>query len=102
MILVLSPEGAESSFLVDTAADQLSTTLDKPGFDKLETAVTIPRFAFEESYDLALIMPELGTQRVFTNEAELDAISDVPLKVDTAVHKARILVRAIHLCRQIG
>ncbi|CAD7694714.1 unnamed protein product, partial [Ostreobium quekettii] len=92
MILVLSPEGAESSFLVDTAADQLATTLDKPGFDKLETAVTIPRFAFEESYDLALIMPELGTQRVFTNEAELDAISDVPLKVDTAVHKARILV----------
>ncbi|CAD7703081.1 unnamed protein product [Ostreobium quekettii] len=91
MIIVLNNPDLDSSFQVDLAADALRV-LDQPEFVKVSTEVTIPRFSFEESYDLKQILPELGTERVFTGDAELGVISDAPLFVDTAVHKARIQV----------
>jgi len=56
------------------------------------TEIHIPKFTFEREYSLHEIMPELNTELVFTNAADLSIISEQGLQVDTGVHKARIEV----------
>lgn len=66
--------------------------LDSASYEEGEMEVRIPKFSFEKEYDLDRILPQMGMELLFTDFADLSGISDVRLKVDTAVHKARILV----------
>lgn len=66
--------------------------LESASYEEGEMEVRIPKFSFEKEYNLDRILPQMGMELLFTDFADLSGISDVPLKVDTAVHKARILV----------
>lgn len=48
----------------------------------------MPKFRIETSYDLRESMNALGIRRAWTGAAELDSITDEPLALSKAVHKA--------------
>ncbi|PAV60709.1 hypothetical protein WR25_02915 [Diploscapter pachys] len=54
--------------------------------------VKIPKMKIETSQKLNDMLQKVGITKVFTNSAQLDGISDVPLKVSDAMHKAMIEV----------
>ena len=55
-----------------------------------ELIINIPKFKFD--YDLNLVddLKKLDIKKVFTEDAELSLISDIPLYVSDAIHKADI------------
>ncbi|XP_050535095.1 serpin B10-like [Daktulosphaira vitifoliae] len=52
--------------------------------------VKLPRFKIEQTIDLKTVLSEIGCSTMFTPNADFSEISDIPLKISKAVHKAYI------------
>ncbi|TDQ49576.1 serpin family protein [Actinorugispora endophytica] len=55
-------------------------------------ALALPRFDVTHHQELTDVLDSAGVRTVFTDAADLSAISPVPLKVDSVVHQARLRV----------
>ena len=61
--------------------------------DRYDVTLKFPRFKAECSYEMhKSILPEMGMNIPFTNDADFSGISDTPIKISNVIHKTFIEV----------
>ncbi|CAD7696983.1 unnamed protein product [Ostreobium quekettii] len=96
MLIVLPNDESQDEFS-KLEANLMEVTLEalrgSMNFDEVD--VYLPRFGIEDTTDLKAILPKLGVTDLFKSSADLSGIISTetpPLRVSSALHKAKILV----------
>ncbi len=93
MVIVMPGQGKFADFEKSLDADQFKNLMDKlDGADTRQAIVHMPRFKFEFSADLGDKLTSLGMGPAFSGSADFSGISDQPLNIGAALHKAFISV----------
>lgn len=93
MFIVLPGQPGRTAFYeVQTALQSLNFGEFLSNVRPTPVTVQIPRFEISQSLDLTQSLPALGVRDVFGSAADLSGISDTPLAVSSAIHKAKIKV----------
>lgn len=90
MLILLPAQNQFATFEDELDGQRLSSILGQ--LEDSQVRLTMPKFAFESSFDLARSLATMGMRDVFTDGADLSGMAEQPLKIDAVVHKARIVV----------
>ena len=90
MLILLPAQDQFATFEDGLDGQRLSSILGQLKENRVR--LTMPKFAFESSFDLARTLATMGMRDVFTDGADLSRMAGQPLKLDAVVHKARIVV----------
>lgn len=92
-MLVACPEqNGMEAFLAELSDKGMSLFEGLSPFQGRELELSLPKFDITAKSDLVPVLQKYGVNKMFTDEAELFDISDVPLKVSSVFQKARIQV----------
>lgn len=75
-------------FLEQTNAEKLNKIIKNLSYRK--TSATIPKFSFERSFSLKKTLKKMGMPVSFSDSAKFEKMSDIALKIQDVIHKARI------------
>ena len=92
MVFIL-PKGEKGNYKMKETIESLnaetfSTLLNDLSINTVE--LKFPKFKFDRGHDLINILKELGVKKAFTLSADFSKMSETPLYLNSAVHKAYI------------
>jgi serpin B len=90
MLILLPAQNQFATFEDGLDSQRLSSILEQ--LEDRQVYLTMPKFAFGSSFDLARTLATMGMRDVFSDGADLSGMAGQPLKIDAVVHKARIAV----------
>ena len=90
MLILLPAQNQFAIFEDGLDSQRLSSILEQ--LEDSQVHLTMPKFAFGSSFDLARTLATMGMRDVFSDGADLSGMAGQRLKIDAVVHKARIAV----------
>ena len=89
-MLVLLPREHDGLSVLEKARKKGSFEAIKKGSKDREAHLYLPKFKLENTFALQENLQVLGIKNLFSEEADLTGIADLPLSVSAVVHKAFI------------
>ena len=90
MLILLPAQNQFATFEDGLDSQRLSSISEQ--LEDRQVYLTMPKFAFGSSFDLARTLATMGMRDVFSDGADLSGMAGQPLKIDAVVHRARIAV----------
>ncbi len=90
MLVFLPVKGKENEFAQKMDAGQFTQWIDS--METQKTAISLPKFKMNSSFNLNVILQQLGMHTAFSTTADFSGISKTHLEISDVIHKAFIEV----------